>query len=277
MGFNFKQAQQQAAQDMNNNALGVMVLGQSGSGKSTLGGTFGVKTLYLYTTGESHGAKAAAAIGSDSIVPVSINSIGREVLSADKAYDRLLSILSDFDGIKSEGFKAIVLDGATELEILIRETSRWKTLCQTDKGTHNSWGEGKATLALFRPIIDGLKNLQRELNVHFMMTCALDVISISDDGEINESKPRLQTYSVAEGVIQQFSDIVAVGRMTKGDKVAHRVQFLAGVSRESKDAKGNVRKSINFNPRLSGVTLDKLPNNVAADLKELIKLKGGSV
>jgi hypothetical protein len=276
MAFDFKKAQKEAANDIKNTNLGLMVLGQSGAGKSTLAGTFGVKTLYLYTTGESHGAKAAATIGSDNISPVSINVENGTLLSADKAYERLLSILSSVEEIKAEGFKSVVVDGATELEILIRETSRWKLMCQTDKGTHNSWAEGKATLAMFRPVVDGLKSLQRTLGIHFMMTCALDVISVDDNGEIQESKPRLQTYSVAEGVIQQFEDIVVVGRMSNGDKVGHRLQFLAGVSRESKDAAGNVRKSINFNPRLSGVTLDKLPNTVKADVQELIKLKKGA-
>ncbi len=275
MGFNFALAQQEAAAELKNVNLGLMVLGQSGAGKSTLAGTFGVKTLYLYTTGESHGAKAAATIGGDNVSSVSINVQSGDILTADKAYERLLSILSSVAEIKAEGFKAVVVDGATELEILIRETNRWKLLCQTDKGSHNTWAEGKATLAMLRPIIDGLKSLQRQLGIHFMMTCSLDVISVSDNGEIQESKPRLQTYSVAEGVIQQFEDIVVVGRMSNGDKVGHRLQFLAGVSRESKDGAGNVRKSINFNPRLSGVILDKLPLTTKADLQELIKLKKG--
>jgi hypothetical protein len=275
VAFNFKKAQQEAAAEIKSVNLGLMVLGQSGAGKSTLAGTFGVKTLYLYTTGESHGAKAAATLGGDNVSAISINVENGAILSADKAYDRLLSILDSVAEIKAEGFGALVIDGATELEILIRETSRWKLLCQTDKGTHNSWAEGKATLAMFRPIVDKLKNLQRQLNIHFMMTCALDVVKVSDNGEIEESKPRLQTYSVAEGIIQQFEDIVVIGRMSNGEKVGHRLQFLAGVSRESKDTKGNVRKSMNFNPRLSGVVLDKLPETVKADIQELIKLKKG--
>jgi hypothetical protein len=273
--FNFKAAQAEAAKDLNNKALGLLVLGQSGAGKSTLAGTFGAKTLYLYTTGESHGAKAAATKGSDSVVPVCINSQGGDILSADKAYDRLLSIINSPSEIKTEGFKAVVVDGATELETLIRDTTKWKIMCETDKGKHNTWAEGKATLAMFRPIIDGLKKLQRETNVHFVMTCILDVVSVAKDGEIVESKPRLQTYSVAEGVIQQFEDIACVGRMTKGESAAHRLQFLAGVSKESKDAEGTVMKSMNFNPRIGGVTLEKLPKTLAADLSELAKIKAG--
>lgn len=275
MGFNFAKAQQEAANDVNNTSLGLMVLGQSGAGKSALAGTFAGKTLFLYTTGENHGLKSAKMFGGDNVSPVCINVENGTLLSADKAYERLLAALSDVEGIKAQGFEAVALDGVTELEILIRETTRWKLMCQTDKGTHNTWAEGKATLAMMRPIVDGLKSLQRQLGIHFMVTCILDVISIDANGEISESKPRLQTYSVAEGIIQQFEDIVVVGRMSKGDKVSHRIQFLAGVSRESKDTQGNVRKSINFNPRLSGVALDKLPVSAKADVQELIKLKKG--
>lgn len=272
--FDWKAAHKAAAADLNNRALGLMIIGQSGAGKSTLAGTFGCKTLYIYTTGESHGAKAASTMGGD-VLPVCINSDVGGILNADSAYERLLEILGDHDGIKKEGFGAIVLDGATELEALVRGTTKWRIMCQTKDGKHNSFAEGVATLALLRPIVDQLKNLQRMYSIHFAMTCILDVHAISDDGEILESKPRLQTYSVAEGLIQQYEDIVVVGRMCKGNQIAHRLQFLAGVSRVSKDTQGQIRKSINFAPRIGGVKLDDLPKTMPADLSKLATLKSG--
>jgi hypothetical protein len=274
MAFDFSKAKQEAAKDLNNKKLGLLVLGASGSGKSTVAGTFGVKTLYLYTSGEVHGSQAASAVG-DKVTPICIDYADGNQLSADASYERLQSVLNDVAGIKAEGFEAVVVDGATELETLIRGTSRWKALCSTKDGSHNAFAEGAATLAMFRPIIDGLKTLQRQIGAHYAMTCILDVQSLADDGEITQSKPRLNTYSVAEGIVQQFSDIVAIGRMTNGDTAMHRFQFLAGVSRESKDARGNIKKTINFHPRLAGVTLEKLPVSTKADMKELIKLKGG--
>ncbi len=276
MGFNFSNAIAEAAKEAAGpKSLGLMILGASGAGKSSLAGTFGVKTLYLSTNGEVHGSAAAKGLGGANVVPVSIDFADGKPLNADKAYDRLLSILTDVKGIEDAGFKAVVVDSATELEIMIRETTRWKVMCQTDKGTHNSWAEGKATLAMFRPVIDALKSLQKQTGAHFAMTCALEINAVADNGEITESKPRLQTYSVVEGVIQQFGDIIAVGRMSNGEQEAHRIQFLAGVSRDSKDAKGVVRKSLNFNPRVTGIPLEKLPRTMEADLKQLIKLKEG--
>ena len=273
MGFNFSAAQKEALSDLKNNKLGVMILGQSGAGKSSLAGTFGVKTLYLYTTGESHGAKSAAGLGGEKVFPVCLDYSEGVALTPDQTYQRIVDVLTDVDGIKKQGFGAIVVDGATELETLIRGTSKWKTLCLTDKGKHNNFAEGTATLTMFRPVIDGLKNLQRDIGIHFAMTCILDVSALSDSGEILESRPRLSTYGVAEGLIAQFDDRIAVGRMCKGDKVAHRIQFLAGVSRDSKDIAGNIKKTINFSPRLAGKTLEQLPDTLAANLAELAKVK----
>jgi hypothetical protein len=269
--FDFNAAIKEAAEDTTN-ALGLIILGSSGSGKSTAIGSFPVKTLFLYTSSEAHGAAAAKSSGKN-VVPVSIDVAKGEMLSADKAYDRLLSILNDVEGIKEGKFGAVALDGATEIETLIRSTTRWKIACQTKGGEHNAFAEGPATLLLFRPIIDALKNLQRKLKVHYAVSCILDVMEIGDDGSILKSKPRLQTYAVAEGIIQLFADVVAVGRMTNGQDVAHRFQLMAGVSRESKDARGNVKKSINFSPRLSGIRLEKLPDTLPADITELIKFK----
>jgi hypothetical protein len=103
------------------------------------------------------------------------------------------------------------------------------------------------------------------------MTCILDVRALGEDGEVVEASPRLSTYSVAESLIQQFGDVVVVGRMEKDEKIAYRFQFGATVSKTSKDVRGVVKKLINFNPRISGV--ETLPANMKASLADVIKLK----
>jgi len=273
MAFNFAAATKESVQDLTNNKLGVLILGQSGGGKSSIAGTFGCKTLYLYTTGESHGAKSAAALGNKNIVPICLDYTDGASLSANETYQRLADILTDVAGIKAQGFGAVVVDGATELEAIIRETNKWKALCTTKDGKHNSFAEGTQVLVMMRPVINGLKDLQRALNIHFAMTCILDVSTLSETGEIMESRPRLSTYGVAEGLIAQFDDRIAVGRMSKGDNVAHRIQFLAGVSRQSKDLVGNIKKTINFSPRIAGKILEDLPDTMPADLAELAAIK----
>lgn len=271
MGFDFKRAIEDAKKELNNNQVAAIVLGPSGSGKSSLLGTFGVKTLYLYTTGEDHGAKAAKVQGSENIVPLCIDYEDGQKLDADDAFHRLLDVLGESAAIKEAGFQAVSIDGATELEAIIRGTSAWKAACQTDKGKHNTFQEPAATLAMFKRVMDKLKGLQREIGIHYAMTCILDVKVVGDDGEVLESTPRLTGYSVAEGLIQQFPDVMVVGRMSKNDKIAHRIQMLAGVSKTSKDQAGVIKRCINFTPRITGVA--KLANTYEANLAKIVELK----
>jgi hypothetical protein len=269
--FDFEKAFADAKADLNVTAIRAVVLGPSGAGKSSLLGTFKCKTLLLYCGGEDHGPVAAKALGGDNIYPICLDREGGENIDPDVAYQRLLQILSSVP----KQFKAVAVDGATEVEFLIRSTKEFKNLCLTDKGKHNTFAESGAVLVMFRPIINELKRMGRE-GIHTIMTCGLDVSAIGENGDILESKPRLSTYGVAEGLLQQTPDYFCVGSMTNSaGKQGHRVQFMAGVGRESKDVMGVVKKTINFKPRLNGII--NLPDTCAADLTEVIKLKGGAV
>lgn len=282
MGFNFDQAIEEASSQISQTTIGAIILGQSGAGKSYLLGTLPGKVLYLYTGGEAHGVKSAGVPGG-SVIPVRIDydkTAPKEVLTEqgtlrpDAAYKRLLNILSDVDGIKKQGFTSIAIDGATEIENIITSTEQWKVGCQTDKGKHNTYAEGRTTLTMFRPIITALQHLQIKLGVNYAMSCILDVKSAGIYGEIEEASPRLSGYAVAESVIQQFGDVLVVGRMSKDGVAKHKLQFMTDVSKVSKDLVGNVKKTLNFAPRVAGLSVADLPPYLDADLKKIIELKG---
>lgn len=274
MAFNFKAANAQVVKSLDSKALALMLLGQSGAGKSYTIGTFGVKTLFLFGSGESHGPVSARTKGQDNVFPIAWDrDDSGAALNPDQSYKRLLDILSDAEGIKAMEFGAIAIDGATELEQLIRATKKWEQACLTDKGKHNNFAESDATKSLFRPILDSLKNLQSTLGLHYVMTCILDIKQLGDNGSIQEASPKLSGYGVAENLIQQFPDIVTVGRMSKDDKIGHYFQFLANVTRVSKDASGVVKKTMNFNPRITGFNFEELPEAPKADLAALAKFK----
>jgi hypothetical protein len=274
MAFNFKAAEAQVAKSIDNKSLALMLLGQSGSGKSYVLGTFGVPTLYLFGTGESHGPQSARTVGGANVLPVCWDQDDEgKALTHDLAYRRLLDALGDVDGIKEAGFGAVAIDGATELEQMIRKTKKWEQLCQTDKGKHNNFAESDATKIMFRPVLDALKALQTTLGLHYAMSCILDIKQLGDNGGIQEASPKLSGYGVAENLIQQFPDIVALGRMSKDDKIAHRLQFLASVTRVSKDLTGTVKKTMNFNPRITGFKVDELPETFDPNLAKLAKFK----
>lgn len=275
MSFNFDEAIAESQKDSINDKLCAVILGPSGGGKSSVLGTFGVKTLYLYGSGEDHGISAAQAVGGD-VVGICWDKQAGQDLKPDASFHRLTAILTDIDGIKSRGFGAVVIDGATELENLIQKTDRWANACLTDKGKHNNFAETGATGNMFRIVIQALKNLHKQ-GIHVAITCLIDVRQVDDEGAIVDASPRLGGYMVAEGILQQFGDVLLIGRMTKDEKVSHRLQFNSTLSKVSKDAGGTVKKLLNFSPRLSGITLEKLPVTAAADLKKVaeFKAKGG--
>jgi len=276
MKFNFQRAKENARKDLDNKKVGAIILAPSGGGKSTLGGTFGCKTLFIFGGAESHGPVAASVHGGDIVAVRFDQDDDGNNLDADSAYERLLSILDAEDAIKEEGFGAIVVDSLTEVEATIRATTKFRAECLSQNGKHNSFAEPTATLGLFRPILVKLRDLQLNLGVHYAATCPLTVNAYGDNGEIMESAPKLSGYSVAEGLILQFPDVLVVGRMAKGEKVAHRIQFNAGVTKASKDQAGQIKKLLNFNPRVTGVK--DLPASMEANLGKVATMKvGGGV
>lgn len=271
MTFDFAKAVKDSSnKDVN---LAAIVLGPSGSGKSTIMGTFGVKTLYLYTSGESHGPRAAASMPKADLVPVCVDRNGDTVLTPDETFAQTLAILGSLKELKAAGIKAIAVDGASELEAVIRSTNQWRVLCTTKDGKHNTFGEPAATALMFRQLTGALKTAQQTLGCHFAMSCILDAKELDDDGSIVEASPRLLGFSVAETLIQQFDDVLVVGRIRRDDVVKHKVQFMVDLPKVSKDATGRIKRAINFSPRLCGVRVENLPEYAEADLAKLLEVK----
>lgn len=269
-GFDFEGALERAQKDADSVALEAIILGPSGSGKSHRAGTFGCKTLYLYSGGESHGVRAAKQEAEGNLVPIRFD---HDSTSPDQTLDNLLGILRNKEWIKKLGIRAVYLDGASEIEFQIRNCNAWKELCKTAKGGHNAFEEPKATVTLFRPIIEALKELQSDFGIHIAMTCIVDVKEYGPDGEIVECMPRILGYGVAESLIQQFGDTLVVSKMRnpKSGESMRRFQFMTDVVKTAKEESGVVKKSINFSPRISGVK--ELPPHMPASLHEVLKLK----
>lgn len=253
--------------------LRLLVLGSSGSGKSSLLGTSGLKTLFLYTSGEDHGVQAAKSYPGSDILPLCLDYVDGAKITAEETYARLLDVLGQGEQLQKLGVQFIAVDGASELENIIRETSEWKVACATKTGGHNTFAEGTATIDMFRPVMTALKELRNNRGMHFGMSCLLDVKDLGVNGEINEGSARLKGYNVAESVCQAFGDIVVVGRMERSGVVKHKIQFLSELTKVSKDEKANLKRTMNFSPRLGGWRVDQLPDLVDADLSALVQMK----
>lgn len=274
--FDFSKAIKDAESDLKNKKLFLLLLGASGNGKSYTLGTFGVPTLYLYTHSESHGVISASSQAGKHLVPVCLDRNEQsESLTADQTIKRLFDILESTEDLKKMGIKAVAIDGVTELENIIRDTTKYRQMTTTESGKHNGFAEGPSTLFQFREIIKRLKRLQKEIGVHVAMTAILTIKGLADDGMILDSSPHSSGYSVAAGVIQQFDDVLIIGRMSKKDKVGYRFQLVAQSGRVSKDETGQVKKIFNFSPRITGVDILALGATLEANLSDIIKLKEG--
>ena len=239
--FDFAKAKKQALAAMTNNKLQLIVLGHSGSGKSYCTGTLNCKTLYLFGMKEDHGPKSASNKGSDNIVPVCIDfgTWGDEkeerAYTADESYQVLAQILNDYATLKSEGFEAIVLDGLSVLEGIVKDTAQWKEKCKSASGKHNSFKESEASQELMGNVITWLKAAQREIDCHVIVTGIIDVKAKDQYGAVEEAVPRLGGYGLCESLIQHFADVTVVGKMTRGAETKYKFQFMSDLSKVAKD------------------------------------------
>jgi len=260
--------------DKSKGKLFLSILGPSGSGKSHSIGTLEAKTLYLYFSGEKHGVSAARKVNSKNIVPicVDVDEDSGDLLSADDTLAKIRSIVRS--DVSEVGFEAIALDGLTELDDCINNSNELKKQCLTNVGKVDGFRISGVAKKMASGLIKDLVHLQQKTGVHVLVTAILDVKDYEDNGRINECLPRLTTYSLAEGLLQQFGDRVIVCPVTKdsGEKV-YIYDFMSDITRASKDEKGKIKKAFNFSPRLStGSIPDK--GFIKADLKELLKCKG---
>lgn len=272
MTFDFSKALKEGAAALKQKQLGAILLGASGSGKSRACGTLGVKTLYIHTSGEQHGALSASSGGSE-IHPICIDMEGGKLLDPDTAYTRLLAVLSDGDVIAKAGFKAVVLDGLSEIEALILETKAWKQRVQVEYKGVASYA-GPVTTSLMRPIIASLLKLQKEIGIHFVVTCILNVKELGESGEILSAEPKLKGFDVATDMVRQFADVLIIGQMSNGEVSKPRIQIGAHVSKASKDFKTlEVRKLQNFFVRVTGCDLSGAPDTLAPNLAKIAEYK----
>jgi hypothetical protein len=262
--FDFSAEIAKAKAKLADKKLNLIVLGPSGSGKSSLCGTMGVSTLFLYCASETHGPDAAATYATGDVTPICLN----DARDPDQALEFLNAILDDAEFLS--GFEAIAVDSASGLERILKDSTEFKTGCMTDKGKINKFLESDVLSAMFDKIIKKMQATGK----HTVMTLALDVKALdSDSGEILEAAPRLSTYGVAETVLMSHGDVCIIGPLSNGEKTAHRIQFSGKVSKVSRDAAGQVKRFLNFSPRVTGVKT--MPESLPAKLSEVLKLKRG--
>lgn len=256
--------------------LFLALLGASGAGKSHVAGTAPGKILYLHGAAESHGVTSAKKSGGD-IIPVCFDRDKNGALRPDAAYKRILDCLKP-ETIAKAKIDSIVFDGLTELEKLVRETDEFKNRCATKGGGHDKFSEVPATIFMMDRVFNALRETQYTNRTHVVVLGIVDVQDANKNtGEVETANPRLMGYGVAVTAIQQFGDILLIGKMrnAKGEE-GRLFQTGASVNKISKAAEkdgGHIKKFINFDCRLQMPAGVVLPEFIKADLKEVVKLK----
>lgn len=259
--------------DKTNNALFCCVLGESGGGKTHALGTVGEKTLYLLFKGEKHGSSVIRKEGKENIEEILLDFNGTDELAPDDTLARLRSIIQDHAGLEAAGFKAIVIDGLTEVDLCISQTRELKKQCLTKNGDVDHFKVPAVAKQMLHKLVGQLVDLQIKTGIHVITTCILEVKEKDDKGFILDASPKLTTFSVAETALQLFGDRVVVCKVvnSKGEPVYVFDADFSG-RRVSKDEVGGIKKQFSFGPR---VTSGELPKLMKANLSELIKIKRG--
>ncbi len=259
--------------DINTNNLFLCLMGASGSGKSHMIGTYPGKVLYLYGSGESHGP-ASAAKNNSNIIAIPWDKTkqnGKPVLlDPAKAYGRLIEILSDTEALKGQGIECVAIDSYTNLVNDIKETPMFKQRCLSAKGVHNAFKEGEALIEMLSKVTRCLQNLSDFHGIDVIVPLDLSIMSTGANGEIIDCKPGLPQFGVAKAVVQQFPDILVLGRV--GPKRTPVLQNYVTPKMVSKDADKQPVKYQEFTVRLKGV--NEIPEELNPDLREILKLKG---
>ena len=261
------------AMQIKTDGLFLVVLGPSGAGKSHFIGTHPERTLMLYGAGESHGP-ASAVKNNKSLVPIAWDRAkdkdGKVVdLDPNKMLKRIKDML-DPEALKKAGVKCVAIDSLTNLMTDIKKTDVFKQRCTTGKGVYNAFKETEALIEISSGIIRQLQTLVDFHDIDVVTTLDLQIQSVADDGLILESKPSLPTFGVAKAIVQQFPDILMLGRL--GEERKPMFQNAAKAATVSTDRETNtVVKYIEYNPRLRGV--NELPETLEASVKAIMDLK----
>ncbi len=255
------------AMTVKTSGLFLCVMGPSGAGKSHFIGTYPGKTLLVYGQGESHGPASAIKNNKD-IIPISWSQTKDGSLKPDQYIKRLKDILNP-EAIVKAGFKCIAIDSLTNLCLDLKDTPVFKQKCQAKDGKHNAFKETEALIELGSKILNLLQEISEVHGIDVIVTTDLQINSVSETGIITESKPGLPTFGVGRALVQQFPEILVLGRV-EGKPI---FQNFAKVSSKSVDREtSTVVKYLEYNPRLRGV--DELPETLEPTVKAIFDLKG---
>ena len=253
--------------------LFLVVMGASGAGKSHFIGTYPGRVLLLYGAGESHGPGSAAKSNAN-IVAIPWDRIKKDGSTIDLPPSQILSrirSLLDPEALVAAGVKCVAVDSLTNLVADLKKTDAFMQRCLASNGKHNAFKETEALIELTGTVIRQLQVLSDYHGIDSICTLDLQIQNIGADGTIIESKPGLPTFGVGKALIQQFPDVLVLGRL--GEDKQPTFQNLASVASTTSDqATKELVRYVEYNPRLRGAQV--MPATIAASVPAIMALKG---
>ena len=246
--------------------LFLCVLGPSGAGKSHFIGTYPGRVLFLHGAGEAHGAASAVKSNSD-VISVSWSQSPEGPVESRLIPKRVREILEP-EVIKAAGIKCVAIDSLTNLALDFKETEAFKQRCAGKGGVHNSFKESEALIEMLSRVINQLQVLSDQHDIDVIVTMDLQINQVAADGTILESKPGLPTFGVGKAIVQQFADILVLGRIESQPMFQNKAHVASkSVNRDTQE----VVKYIEYNPRLRGVK--ELPELIQPTVAAIMELK----
>lgn len=254
------------AMKIKTDGLFLCVMGPSGAGKSHFIGTHPGKTLLIYGQAEAHGPASAVKSNKD-IIALSWAQNAEGPIKPELYIKRIKDIL-DPVSLKAAGIKCVAFDSLTNLCLDLKDTPLFKQRCLSAKGKHDSWKETEALIEMVTKILNQLQILSDVHDIDIITTMDLQITSIGDDGTIIESKPGLPTFGVGKALIQQFPDVLVLGRINSKPVFQNFAKAASkSVDRESQE----IVKYLEYNPRLRGVS--ESPETIEPTVKAIMELK----
>lgn len=166
-------------------------------------------------------------------------------LSSDQVLIKLYAYIARAHEFK--GIKSIVIDSLTGFFVAVKESTKFKKMCTTDKGTYNNWNEKDAYIDAHNSLVE---NLVRANDKGINTACILGAQYVEPGVENSPIKPYLPMYAVAEAIPARYQDILPIVFNPDGPSKT-LISFGTSVQYtiKNKDTKG-VEKFVSFEPRI---------------------------
>ena len=203
--------------------------------------------------------------GDEQLVPACAKIPVGSPLGDDFALMKLMALLKHAKGQAAN----IVLDSMTAIVSIIKGTAKWRSMCLTKDGGHNSYAETGAFITIIQEIMAMLTELE-ESGMNCVTICGAKATELEQSSkEVTQIAPDLPVFGVIEKVVFFYPDIAVVTRKD-APPFTRMLSFAIDVQKASKTQDGKqIRKFMNVSPRLRGMPINVCIEELPPDLLKL--------